>query len=97
MRPVVVVGQQPRVADPLHFGEGREDVRLEHVFAYKRFATSPAQCACILVASPRLFEPECTTLRQMQLPNPLCRYIELAQAPPEAETARPRLLTAADL
>jgi hypothetical protein len=28
-------------------------------------ATSRAQCACILVASPRLFEPECKSPRQM--------------------------------
>ncbi len=43
-------------------------------------ATSRARCACILVASPRLFEPECKSLRQMQLANALCRYVELAQA-----------------
>ena len=30
-------------------------------------ATSRAQCACVLVASPALFEPECRTPRQMQL------------------------------
>lgn len=43
-------------------------------------ATSRARCACILVASPRLFRPECKTPRQMQLANALCRYVELAQA-----------------
>ncbi len=41
-------------------------------------ATSRAQCVCILVASPRLFEPECRSPRQMQLANALCRYVELA-------------------
>ena len=41
-------------------------------------ATSRARCACILVASPRLFEPECRTPRQMQLANALCRYLEMA-------------------
>jgi uncharacterized protein len=41
-------------------------------------ATSRARCACILVASPRLFEPECRTPRQMQLANALCRYVERA-------------------
>jgi uncharacterized protein len=41
-------------------------------------ATSRAKCICILVASPRLFEPECHTPRQMQLANALCRYRELA-------------------
>lgn len=42
-------------------------------------ATSRAKCLCILVASPRLFEPECRSPRQMQLANALCRYRELAQ------------------
>jgi uncharacterized protein len=41
-------------------------------------ATSRARCAVILVASPRLFAPECRTPRQMQLANALCRYRELA-------------------
>ena len=41
-------------------------------------ATSRARCACILVASPRLFEPECKTPRQMRLANALCRYLELS-------------------
>jgi uncharacterized protein len=40
-------------------------------------ATSRARCACILVASPRLLEPECKTPRQMRLANALCRYVEL--------------------
>lgn len=31
--------------------------------------------ACVLVASPRLLEPECRMLRQMQLAGALCRYI----------------------
>jgi uncharacterized protein len=42
-------------------------------------ATSRARCASILVASPRLFEPECKSPRQMQLANALCRYVELAR------------------
>ncbi len=42
-------------------------------------ATSRAKCLCILVANPRLFEPECRTPRQMQLANALCRYRELAR------------------
>jgi uncharacterized protein len=41
-------------------------------------ATSRAKCACILVASPRLFEPECRTPAQMRLASALCRYRELA-------------------
>jgi uncharacterized protein len=43
-------------------------------------ATSRARCASILVASPRLFEPECKSPRQMQLANALCRYVELGRS-----------------
>jgi uncharacterized protein len=43
-------------------------------------ATSRARCACIVVASPRLLEPECKTPRQMRLANAMCRYAELAKA-----------------
>ena len=42
-------------------------------------ATSRARCVCIIVASPRLFEPECRTPHQMRLANALCRYGELAR------------------
>lgn len=41
-------------------------------------ATSRAQCICILVAAPRVFEPECRTPEQMRWANGLCRYRELA-------------------
>ena len=53
---------------------------LEFLYSLNRLnvATSRAKCACILVASPRLFEPECHTPRQMQLANALCRYREMA-------------------
>ncbi len=42
-------------------------------------ATSRARAACILVASPRLFEPECQSPRQMQLANAFCRFREMAK------------------
>ena len=42
-------------------------------------ATSRARCLAILVASDRLFEPECHTPRQMQLANGLCRFREMAK------------------
>jgi hypothetical protein len=42
-------------------------------------ATSRVRCACVLVASPRLLEPECRTPRQMQLASALCRYVEMAK------------------
>jgi uncharacterized protein len=44
-------------------------------------ATSRARCACILVANPRLFEPECRTPQQMKLANAFCRYLEMARPP----------------
>ncbi len=54
---------------------------MEFLYSLNRLnvATSRARCACILVASPRLLEPECKTPRQMQLANALCRYAELAR------------------
>jgi len=42
-------------------------------------ATSRARCVCILVAAPRLLEPECRTPEQMRWANGLCRYRELAR------------------
>ncbi len=55
---------------------------MEFLYSLNRLnvATSRAQCACILVASPRLFEPECKSSQQMRLANALCRYVELARA-----------------
>ena len=42
-------------------------------------ATSRARCTCILVASPRLLEPETHSPDQMKWANGLCRYRELAR------------------
>lgn len=55
---------------------------LEFLYSLNRLnvATSRAQCAVILVASPHLFVPDCSTPRQMKLANALCRYRELANA-----------------
>ncbi len=50
-------------------------------------ATSRARAACILVASPRLFEPDCKSPRQMQLANAFCRYLERATTAPRAITS----------
>jgi uncharacterized protein len=41
-------------------------------------ATSRAKAMCILVASPRLLEPECRTVEQMRWANALCRFRDLA-------------------
>jgi uncharacterized protein len=42
-------------------------------------AVSRARTACILVANPRLFEPDCRTPAQLRLANAFCRYLEMAQ------------------
>lgn len=41
-------------------------------------ATSRAQCVSLLVASPKLFEPDCHSVDQMKWANGLCRYKELS-------------------
>jgi predicted RecB family nuclease len=53
---------------------------MEFLYSLNRLnvATSRAKCLCILVASPRVFQAECRTPRQMQLVNAFCRYLELA-------------------
>ena len=54
---------------------------MDFLFSLHRLnvATSRAKCACLLVASPRLFEPDCRTPRQMALASALGRYRELAR------------------
>ncbi|MEJ7740294.1 MAG: TM0106 family RecB-like putative nuclease [Chitinophagaceae bacterium] len=53
---------------------------MEFLYSLNRLnvAVSRARTACILVANPRLFEPECKTPEQMRLANAFCRFIELA-------------------
>ena len=41
-------------------------------------ATSRARCTVIVVASPKLFEPDCRTPEQMRWANGLCRFREMA-------------------
>ena len=54
---------------------------MEFLYSLNRLnvATSRARCVCILVANPKLFEPECRTPRQMKLANALCRYLEMSK------------------
>ncbi len=54
---------------------------LEFLFSPNRLnvATSRARCAAIIVASPKLFEADCHTPRQIKLANTLCRYREMAR------------------
>jgi uncharacterized protein len=53
---------------------------MEFLYSLNRLnvATSRARAACILVANPRLFEPDCQSPRQMRLANAFCRYLEMA-------------------
>jgi predicted RecB family nuclease len=53
---------------------------MEFLYSLNRLnvATSRARCVCVIVGSPRLFEPECKTPRQMELANAFCRYLEIA-------------------
>jgi uncharacterized protein len=54
---------------------------MEFLYDPHRFnvATSRAQGACIVVGSPRLFEPDCQSPRQMRLANAFCRFLEVAR------------------
>jgi uncharacterized protein len=55
---------------------------MEFLYSLNRLnvATSRAQCAAVVVASPRLFEPECKSPEQMRLASALCRFREMATA-----------------
>jgi uncharacterized protein len=71
--PVVICSMATSSADEAPRG-------MEFLYSLNRLnvATSRARCAVILVASPRLFEPDCQSPRQMRLANAFCRYLELA-------------------
>jgi len=53
---------------------------MEFLYSLNRLnvATSRSMTTVILVANPKLFEPECRTPRQMQLANAFCGYLEMA-------------------
>ncbi|HXU29913.1 MAG TPA: TM0106 family RecB-like putative nuclease [Thermoanaerobaculia bacterium] len=75
-------GQEAPVVIYSMVSSSPEDAPRGMEFLYSRnrlnVATSRARCACVLVASERLLEPECRTPQQMRLANALCRYVELA-------------------
>ncbi len=54
---------------------------MEFLYSPNRFnvATSRAKCACFVVGSPRLFEPDCQSPKQIKLANAFCRYLEKAK------------------
>lgn len=55
---------------------------MEFLYSLNRLnvAVSRARAACILVASPTLFEPDCRSPAQMKLANAFCRYMEMARS-----------------
>jgi uncharacterized protein len=59
---------------------------MEFLYSLNRLnvATSRGRALVIVVGSPRLLEPECRSVRQMQLANALCRYDELARTADES-------------
>jgi uncharacterized protein len=76
-------GQEAAVVIYSATASSAQDAPREMKFLYSlnrlNVATSRARCAVFLVCSPRLFEPDCQTPRQMRLANALCRYVELGR------------------
>jgi uncharacterized protein len=54
---------------------------MEFLYSRNRFnvAVSRARASFILVASPKLFEPDCKNVEQMKLANAFSRYLEVAR------------------
>ena len=77
--PVVLVSMASSAPDDAPRGIG---------FAFDRHrfnvATSRAQCRAVLVCSPRLLDADCRTVAQMRLVSAVCRFVELAPAPPRS-------------
>ena len=78
--------------DPVTFiGPGRFETNglVEFLYSLHRLnvATSRARCVAVIVASPALLTPDCSTPQQMRLANPFCRFLELA-APAPAHARR---------
>jgi uncharacterized protein len=60
-----------------------EDAPREMDFLYSlnrlNVAVSRAKAVFILVCSPKLFEPNCNNMHQMQVANAFCRLLEVAK------------------
>ena len=55
------------------------EMEFPHSLNRLNVATSRAKCVSAMVSSPRLFEAECRTPRQLQLANAFCRFLEMAE------------------
>ena len=74
------------LADPRFDGKGSTS---SNSLNRLNVATSRAQCAVLLVASPHLFVPDCSTPQQMKSANALCRFRELATVAPARKATSP--------
>lgn len=72
--PVVIVSLTASSADDVPRG-------LDFLYSTNRLnvAVSRAQSLCIVVGSPSLLAARCNTVRQLELVNVLCRYVEMAE------------------
>jgi uncharacterized protein len=84
-------GQQATIVFFSMASSSGEDVPrgIDFLFSRNRLnvAVSRARCLAYVVASPRLLDTECRTVEQMKLVNALCRFVEVAAAKGQYQTA----------
>jgi uncharacterized protein len=63
---------------------------MEFLYSLNRLnvAVSRAKAVFILVAGPKLFEPDCKSPQQMKLANALCRFREMASSKSNSHSSR---------
>ncbi len=74
---IQVLAAQAGIADGVSHADAPRGMEFLYSLNRLNVATSRAKCLSILISSPKVFEAECHTPRQMQLVNAFCRYIEL--------------------